>query len=518
MLESDKTSTSDELADATPNADANTPELLDMDQVKIDPVWALRIPANLATRRQILPFTLQGGEVLIACKDPDDDQSIQAVRRYVSEAIKVVPAEHDSLFQAIQRIFQDTVRWNGNQSEPVRIQFTGTQVDPDSDNLVALGDEIFHAALIRQATDIHIEPASNSVRIRLRVDGVLDEYRQLPIAVHHPLLSRLKVMSGMDIAERRAPQDGRFTLSSEHSSEIDIRTATIPTKHGERMTLRLLATQTQDLTLGRLGMSAQGREQFEHVIDRPNGLILITGPTGCGKSTTLYAAIRNLINRKSLNVITIEDPVEYVIEGISQVEVDANDKVSFHKALRSSLRHDPDVLMIGEIRDQETAETAIRAALTGHLVFTTLHANSAVGAITRLADMGIKPFLIGAVSRLFAAQRLVRKLCQQCRVAYPLSESESLLLARPSLTGTTVYEPGGCQYCAGTGFMGRIGLFEFITFDREIARTVASRPDETHIQELLAQRKTPGLLDDAIEKIIRGETSVEQIATVISPY
>ena len=491
-------------------------QLLDMDQVKIDPVWALRIPANLATRRQVLPFTLQDGEVLVACKDPEDEQSIQAVRRYVSEAVQVVPAEPDSLFSAIQRIFQDTVRWNGNQSEPVRIQFTGAQVEPDSDNIVALGDEIFHAALIRQATDIHIEPAINFVRIRLRVDGVLDEYRQFPIAIHHPLMSRLKVMSGMDIAERRAPQDGRFTLSSEHSSEIDIRTASIPTKHGERMTLRLLATQTQDLTLDRLGMSISDLGRFEKVIDRPNGLILMTGPTGCGKSTTLYAAIRSLINSKSLNVITIEDPVEYVIEGISQIEVDANDKVSFHKALRSSLRHDPDVMMIGEIRDQETAETAIRAALTGHLVFTTLHANSAVGAITRLADMGIKPFLIGAVSRLFAAQRLVRRLCAKCRVEYPLTEAESVLLGRPELESTRVFEPGGCQYCAGTGFMGRVGLFEFITFDREIASVVASRPDETYIQQLLVERKSTDLLDDAIDKLIRGETTMSQIATVIT--
>ena len=492
--------------------------LLDMDQVKIDPAWALRIPANLATRRQVLPFTVQDGVVLIACKDPGDDQSIQAVRRYVKEAVQVVPADPASLLQAIQRIFQDTVRWNGNQSEPVRIQFTGGQVEPDSENIVAVGDEIFHAALIRQATDIHIEPTSTEVRVRLRVDGILDDYRQLPAIVHNPLLSRLKVMSGMDIAERRAPQDGRFTLSSDHNSEIDIRTATIPTKHGERMTLRLLATQTQDLTLGRLGMSAADLNRFEHVIDRPNGLILMTGPTGCGKSTTLYGAIRNVINRKSLNVITIEDPVEYVIDGISQVEVDTNDKVSFHKALRSSLRHDPDVLMIGEIRDEETAETAIRAALTGHLVFTTLHANSAVGAITRLADMGIKPFLIGAVSRMFAAQRLVRKLCQRCRVPYQLSESDATLLARPELAGTSVYRPGSCQYCAGTGFVGRIGLFEFITFDREIARVVASRPDETHIQHLLTKRKTPDLLDDSIDKLVLGQTTVEQIATVISPY
>jgi type II secretory ATPase GspE/PulE/Tfp pilus assembly ATPase PilB-like protein len=499
-------------------SDSTTKDILDMDQVKIDPVWALRIPANLATRRQILPFTQQDGSVLVACKDPTDEQSIQAVRRYISEPLKIVPSETDSLFRAIQKIFQDTVRWNGNQSEPVRIQFTGTQVEPDSDNIVALGDEIFHAALIRQATDIHIEPGSIDLRVRLRVDGILDQYRTLPIGIHSPLLSRLKVMSGMDIAERRAPQDGRFTLSSEHSNEVDIRAATIPTKHGERMTLRLLATQTQELTLEKLGMAKSDLGAFEHAIHRPNGLILLTGPTGCGKSTTLYAAIRNLINQKSLNVITIEDPVEYVIDGISQVEVDTNDKVSFYKALRSVLRHDPDVLMIGEIRDQETAETAIRAALTGHLVFTTIHANSATGAITRLADMGVKPFLIGAVSRMFAAQRLVRRLCDKCRSPYKMHQEEAELLGAEDLVGTTIYRPSGCQYCAGTGFMGRLGLFEFVPFDREIARLVANRPDETELQKLLAEREHPDLLEDAIKKLTEGKTSLDQIATVISPY
>lgn len=493
-------------------------ELLDMDQVKVDPVWALRIPANLATRRQVLPFTQLDDEVLVACKDPSDEQSIQAVKRYIPENVRIVPAEPGSLFRSIQRIFQDTVRWNGNQSDPVRIQFTGNQIEPDADNIVALGDEIFHAAMIRNATDIHLEPTSQDMRIRLRVDGQLDLYRVLPIAVQSPLVSRLKVMSGMDIAERRAPQDGRFTLTSEHSSEIDIRTATIPTKHGERMTLRLLATQTQELTLERLGMSDADLEIFRKVIDRPNGLILLTGPTGCGKSTTLYAAVRNLIRQKSLNVITIEDPVEYVVDGVSQIEVDSGDRVSFHKALRSVLRHDPDVLMIGEIRDEETAETAIRAALTGHLVFTTLHANSAVGAITRLADMGIKPFLIAAVSRLFAAQRLVRKLCQHCRAESKLTANEAISLDRPHLEGTIVFRPVGCQYCASTGYQGRIGLFEMVPFDREIARIVASRPDETHIQKLLSDRQHPELMDDSLDKLIAGLTSVEQISTMISPY
>ncbi len=503
-----------------PGPSPSVTEFLEMAHVKIDPKWALRIPANLATRRQVLPFTLENESVLVACKDPEDEQSLLAVKRYISEDIIPVAAEPESLHRVIQRIFHDTVRWNGNPTDPVRIQLAGgtTVADPEGDNIVALGDEIFHAAFIRQATDIHIEPGSNDVRVRLRVDGILEEYRRLPSSVHNALVSRFKVMSGMDIAERRAPQDGRFTLESEHNNEIDIRAATLPTKHGERMTMRLLAMQTHDLTLGKLGMSTEDLKRFERVVNRPNGLILLTGPTGCGKSTTIYAAIRHLIARKSLNVMTIEDPVEYVIDEISQVEVDASDRVSFHKALRSTLRHDPDVLMIGEIRDEETAEIAIRAALTGHLVFTTVHANSAVGAITRLADMRIKPFLIGSVARLFAAQRLVRRLCQHCRKPGKLTPSQASSFGRESASGQQIFVPTGCKYCAGTGFMGRVGLFELIPFDLDIARIVSSCSDETELQQLLHDRNIKTLVDDGLEKLFAGETSVEEVAAVISPY
>ena len=448
-----------------------------------------------------------------------DIQSLQAVGRYISEEIRAIPADPESLFQTIQRIFHDTVRWTGNQSEPVRIQFTGGVADPDGDNIVALGDEIFHAALIRRATDVHIEPASSEVLVRMRVDGRLEDYRRLPNSIQSALVSRFKVMAGMDIAERRAPQDGRFTLQSEQSNEIDIRAATIPTKHGERMTLRLLAMQTHDLTFGKLGMAPEDLSRFERAIHRPNGLIVLTGPTGCGKSTTLYAALRNLLQMGSQNIITIEDPVEYVIDGISQVEVDTTDKVSFHKALRSALRHDPDVLMIGEIRDEETAETAIRAALTGHLVFTTLHANSAIGAITRLTDMGIKPYLTGAVGRMFAAQRLVRRLCKHCRRPRSLKPIEAAAFGEREFEADAfIYEPIGCEYCAGAGFMGQIALFEFVPFDLEIATLVAEKPKESALQSLLNQRGHKSLVDDGLKKLFAGDTSFEEVTAVISPY
>ncbi len=495
-------------------------ELLQMDQVRIDPRWALMIPANLALRKQVLPFTQQDQAVLVACRDPLDLQSLQAVERYIGQPVLPQTAEPESLERVIQSIYQDAAWRSSNPNAPFQASLTGTpeggEISPDT--AVALSDEIFHAALIRQATDIHLEPRANELRIRLRVDGILEDYRTIPSSVQNLLISRLKLLCGMDIAERRAPQDGRYTLSVDRTQEIDVRAASIPTKHGERMTLRLLANSRQSYSIHDLGMAEDDLERFLACLHRPHGLIVFTGPTGCGKSTTLYSAIRHLLGTQPLNIITIEDPVETVIDGISQIEVDANDKVSFHKALRGVLRHDPDVLMIGEIRDEETAETAIKAALTGHLVLTTLHANSAAGSITRLIDMGIKPFLVGAVTRATAAQRLVRKLCLRCRAEAPLSLEQATILRRPELVGTTIYRPVGCRYCSGTGFLGRTGLFEFVFFDAGLAQRVAQHVTESELLGELRRRQARELLDDGLIKLQAGETSFDQVAAVISPH
>jgi type II secretory ATPase GspE/PulE/Tfp pilus assembly ATPase PilB-like protein len=497
-----------------------TTNLLDMDQVKIDPKWALRIPGNLATRRKLLPFTKQGEDVLVACVDKEDLQGLKAVERYVAAPVIPHAAEPESLQRAINRIFLDLNQTGQNQAVPTRTAFANspTNISSDGDSIVALGDEIFHAAMIRQATDIHIEPGTQIVRVHLRVDGLLEEYREIPKEIHQPLISRLKVLAGMDIAERRAPQDGRFTLGTQKEQMTDVRAATIPTKNGERMTLRLLATNKHQLTLENLGMLPSEARVFESCISHPNGLVLLTGPTGCGKSTTLYAAIRQLIGHKALNVITIEDPVEYVIDGISQVEVDSADKVSFHKALRSGLRHDPDVLMIGEIRDEVTAEIAIKAALTGHLVFATLHTNSAASSLTRLINMNVQAFLVGAVSRLFMAQRLVRKLCQHCRQPVEMDERQAVAINRESLVGSKIFAAGGCKYCAGSGFVGRTGLFELLPFDRQLAKMASSGADESTLNQHMADEKIPLLLDDAITKLKLGVTSFSEIATVVNLF
>jgi type II secretory ATPase GspE/PulE/Tfp pilus assembly ATPase PilB-like protein len=323
----------------------------------------------------------------------------------------------------------------------------------------------------------------------------------------------------MDIAEKRAPQDGGFTHrigTGQNARMVDVRAASLPTKYGERMTLRLLMMQTTALTLQTLGMSETDLQKVEKVLDEPHGLILLTGPTGSGKTTTLYAGIHKLVNTAALNIITIEDPIEYDIPGVSQVEVDSAEKVSFNKALRSVLRHDPDVLMIGEIRDMDTLDVAVKSSLTGHLVLSTLHTNSAASAVTRLADMGLQRYLIAATLRLCVAQRLVRKLCTACRKPIELSKAAAASMGRVELAGATVYEPGACLYCAGRGYSGRIGLFETFMFDDDLASRVAAGATQAELVTAAREKGALTLMEDALAKVLAGRASVRDVLQVVT--
>lgn len=476
------------------------PTLLDMDQVRVDPVWALRVPAALATRRQVLAFALVHGQVQIACADPHDEATLSALTRYIDRPLQAHAAEPASLRRAVLKVYGDI----------------GRSMTEKTDDPVALCDELLYAAFLRQASDVHIDPDREEVRVRLRVDGQLEDYRRVPMAAHGELLSRIKVLGGMDIAEKRAPQDGRFTHTFAPERQVDIRVATLPTKHGERATMRLLAMDMERLTLENLGMSERDLTSSEHAIRRPHGLLLSTGPTGCGKTTTLYAALRRIIAQRPVNAIAVQDPVEYDIPGVALVEVDAAQKVTFGKALRSILRHDPDVLLIGEIRDEETSDIAIKAALTGHLVLATLHTNSAASAVTRLIDMGVDRYLIAAVLRLVVAQRLVRRLCNYCRTEGSLTREQAEALGRPDAAGTPSFEPKGCKYCAGRGFSGRIGLFEMLPMDDEIATAVAKDLDEAALSGEMRRRGIPAIQDDAIEKLRAGMTSFEEVLTAVA--
>ena len=326
---------------------------------------------------------------------------------------------------------------------------------------VQLVDRILRAGLLLHASDVHLDPAADSVRVRFRIDGALEEVLRIPAAMQNAVTSRLKVLASLDIAERRAPQDGGFPwrmggAGAFSASPLDVRMATLPVRHGERVTLRLLETGGKRLGIAELGMSDSDRAAFEAVLRHPHGLVLLTGPTGSGKTTTLYAAIQELMKGEPLNIITVEDPIEYEIPGVAQAEVDSADKVNFAKALKSLPRHDPDVVMIGEIRDSDSLDAAVKAALTGHLVLSTLHTNDAKSSVTRLVDMGLDPNLVPATLRLAVAQRLVRRLCPECRTK-----------------GARGWEPKGCVACGGRGYWGRIGLFEMYAPETGFSTSIA---------------------------------------------
>ena len=493
---------------------ADPTQRLNMDEVKVDPAWAMRAPASLAIRRQVLPFACVDDHVCVACVNDKDAAALQALNRHLQKPVTLFLAEPDSLKRALDRIYSGADSGRGQAQSRAAMALEG-----ESETAVMLCNELLHAAVLRQASDLHIDPGPKELKVRLRVDGVLEDYRPLPISAHPAIVSRFKVLGNMDIAEKRAPQDGRFRYEPEGSKQrIDVRVASLPTRHGERMTLRLLAISLESLTLERLGMRDDDLATFQHAIDRPHGLILVTGPTGSGKTTTMYAGLRRLIENNEFNVIAIEDPIEYEIDGVAQVEVDSADKISFSKALRSVVRHDPDIVMIGEIRDLETADIAIKAALTGHLVLSTLHTNSAASIVTRLVDMGVDRFLISATLRLGMAQRLVRRLCRHCRVPRPLTDAEAESLSRTDAAGQTVYDAAGCHYCANRGYVGRLGVFELMAIDSPLSRLIASGAEESELLDHLRETNVWQLSDDGLGKLLNGSTSPAELLTAVTAW
>lgn len=362
------------------------------------------------------------------------------------------------------------------------------------------------------ASDIHLEPYDTEVVIRMRVDGVMSETARLPARLAPVLVSRIKVMSRLDIAERRLPHDGRISLAL-GGRTLDVRVSTLPAKAGERVVLRLLDRDRVGLQLDDLGMPGDIAGAFRGVLKEPNGIVLVTGPTGAGKTTTLYAALR-LLNDRSRTILTIEDPIEYAIDGIGQTQVNAKIGMTFAAGLRAILRQNPNVVMVGEIRDAETAQIAVQASLTGHLVLSTLHTNDAVGAVTRLRDIGIEPFLIASTLRGVIAQRLVRKLCRHCSVAEPASEAAAALAG--IAPGAPIRRATGCTHCGGTGYSGRLGLFEMVQADDGLRRLISSNAAEAEI-ETHAFANAPTLSQQARAAVLRGETSVEEALRVVRP-
>lgn len=383
----------------------------------------------------------------------------------------------------------------------------------DDAPIIRLLNALLSEAIKEEASDVHIETFEDHVTIRFRIDGVLREIIEPPRILAPLIISRIKVMARLDIAEKRLPQDGRITLRI-GGRAVDVRVSTMPTNHGERAVLRLLDKQSAKLDLAELGMDEKTNELFIRLIKKPHGIILVTGPTGSGKTTTLYAGLI-ILNDKKRNILTVEDPIEYDLAGIGQTQVNNKIQMTFAKGLRAILRQDPDVVMVGEIRDLETAQIAIQASLTGHLVLSTLHTNSAVGAITRLDDMGVEPFLLSSSLAGVLAQRLIRLLCDECKKSLPATQKECELLGISESSSPLIYHAVGCAACRHTGYSGRSGVYELIAIDETLTTMIHDRLPEQQLRKY-SRNLYPGLRQDGFRRVLQGETSLEEILRVTS--
>ncbi|MBI5853137.1 MAG: type II/IV secretion system protein [Planctomycetes bacterium] len=427
--------------------------------------------------------------------------------------VRCAIAPPKALKDAIRRVL------GGQKSAADAGRTTGSPGAADSADadapIIRLVERVVQEAIEQRASDIHVEPYETRVRVRYRVDGVLRDQAPLEKALHGPLTSRLKILAAMDIAEKRKPQDGRIDFRA-GGKQIDIRASVLPSNHGETVVMRLLDKDAGLRSLESLGFEGEDRARFELSIKRPNGVVLVTGPTGSGKTTTLYAALKQL-NRPDVKIITAEDPVEFDIAGINQCQVRANIGLTFARVLRAMLRQAPNVILVGEIRDRDTAEIAVQAALTGHLVFSTLHTNDAPSAITRLVDMGVKPFLVSAAVQAVMAQRLIRVLCPRCKVPYQPEPSElrSIGLDPATVVQPTFHRSVGCPQCDQTGFRGRLGIFELMVLDTTLREMIFRGEPDLKLREYA---RTSGgmrsLLEDGARKVLAGSTSVDELLRV----
>ncbi len=484
---------------------------VDLTRGRIAPEVIARVPSEFAVEQGILPIKEQGGRLIVAI----DDQ----LKRIVADQLQFMlgvdvvcalatPAALAAALAEHYGAAPETDVASGMAAED--------EVDAEGDApIIRLVTRMFQEALEARASDIHVEPSPSMLRVRYRVDGVLRDAAEHPAHLHAPLISRLKIMASMDIAEKRKPQDGRIGVKLK-GRDVDVRASILPTNHGESMVLRLLDRSANLLTLTDLGFEDEDNRRFERLIRRPNGIVLVTGPTGSGKTTTLYAAL-GALNRPDVKIITAEDPVEYHIRGLNQVQVQPRVGLTFSRVLKAMLRAAPNIILVGEIRDVETAEIAIQAALTGHLVFSTLHTNDAVSAITRLQDMGVKPFLVSASVQGVLAQRLVRRLCAECREEYAPEQAELRTLGLdPALyAGKTFFRGRGCRACEGTGYRGRLGLFEMLELD-ETLRDMTFRGEslEAIRSAALSSGKLHPLSADGARKVLAGRTSVTEVLRV----
>ncbi|MDH5516234.1 MAG: type II secretion system ATPase GspE [Gammaproteobacteria bacterium] len=475
-----------------------------------------------AKRHGVLISAISDDHADVIYKADTSPQSLTEVKRAVGKPLKLSQTS-DQEFDVLltQRYEQDSdqaMAMMEGVGDELDLGQLADSLEPedlleaeDDAPIIRLINAILTESIKVNASDIHIESYENRMRVRFRVDGVLQEILQPPKNIAPLVISRIKVMAKLDIAEKRLPQDGRISLKVAGRA-VDVRVSTLPAGHGERVVLRLLDKTAGRLQLKHLGMSEQSRDQVSELIKRPHGIILVTGPTGSGKTTSLYAALTQL-NDKSRNIMTVEDPIEYYIDGIGQTQVNSKVSMTFAKGLRSILRQDPDVVMIGEIRDLETAQIAVQASLTGHLVLSTLHTNSAIGSITRLRDMGIEPFLLSSSLIGVIAQRLVRNLCPDCKQPHPATETECTWLQVDVNKPPQIYKAEGCDKCNQNGYVGRSGVYEVITLDETLRQMIHDGAGE-QAMEKYARQSSRSLKQDGQRLILEGRTSLEEVLRV----
>jgi len=499
-------------------------DTLPHDGVPLDLVT--RLPIQFAKRHNLLPIALDGDVVIVATADPSDPAPIDDLRLLFGRTIRAVVAPAPVVADAINRAYDQA---SGSTAELVsgldeeRLDLITTELDEPKDLLdasdeapiIRLVNQLIFQAVKDRASDIHIEPFERDLVVRFRIDGILYDIVKPPKRFQPVISSRVKIMAGLNIAEKRLPQDGRIRTKIA-GKDIDIRVSVIPTAYGERIVMRLLDRSSTMLSLEELGLAGQNLKTVQRLIRQSHGIILVTGPTGSGKTTTLYASLQK-INSNDKNIITIEDPIEYQLHGVGQMQVSPKIDLTFANGLRSILRQDPDVIMVGEIRDLETAEIAIHAALTGHLVFSTLHTNDSFGALTRLVDMGIEPFLVSSSVIAVMAQRLVRRVCSACREPYFPNDEElrEIGVTRAEAEVGQVFRPGpGCPQCKQTGYRGRAGIHELLVIDDDVRGEIMKNADAATIRRQATARGMATLRADGARKVVEGLTTIEEVLRV----
>ena len=504
-----------------------------LSQLDIDPEVLKLVPANMAKKYEVLPVKRVGNALTLAMADPTNVFAIDDIAFVTNLQVLPVVASQGAIRKAIERNYDPQsaalsdaitamevetasveVVEEGTEEAPAKVDVFELQESADDAPVVKLVNMILVDAIRRGSSDIHLEPYEKVFRVRFRIDGVLHEMMTPPKRLEAAMISRLKIMSSLDIAERRLPQDGRIKLRYQ-TREIDFRVSTLPTMFGEKVVLRILDKESLKLDLTQLGFDPWSLDQFQKAIRSPYGMILITGPTGSGKTTTLYSAIHT-VNSPDINIMTVEDPVEYNLKGVNQTQVKEDIGRTFAAVLRSFLRQDPDVILVGETRDLETAQIAIRAALTGHLVFTTIHTNDCPSTVARLLDMGIPPFLVSSSLLLILAQRLARKVCAQCKEPYEVDEETLVPYGHISqgLGRVTVHKGKGCQTCNFTGMKGRVAIYEVMPITQEIRELILRNAPAAEIREIARKQGMKTLRESGLLKVLDGTTTIEEVLRV----